>query len=81
MKEEKFNILGHSLVPEHIKLTEEQVQEVTKRLNISLKQFPSISSGDPVVKKLEAVPGDLIKIKRKSDTVGESEYYRVVTNE
>ncbi len=78
---DKFDILTHENVPEHIKLKPEEKEELMKKLNVTLKQFPSIKVNDPVVKKLEANPGDVIKIKRKSDTLGTSEYYRVVVNE
>ncbi len=81
MKEEKFDILTHEMVPEHTILTEEERQEVMDKLNISLKQFPSIALNDAVVKKLGGKFGDLIKIKRKSPTSGEAYYYRVVVND
>jgi len=43
-----------------------------------LKQFPKILKSDPVIKSLNAKPGDLIKITRKSNVTGESTYYRIV---
>lgn len=81
MDEEKFNILKHELVPEHIRLTEEEKEETIKNFNLSLKQFPSIKHNDPAIKVLNAKVGDLIKIKRKSPTTGEAIYYRVVVND
>ena len=39
---------------------------------------PKIMSNDPVVKRIEAVPGDVIRITRASQTAGKSMFYRVV---
>ncbi|MDI6826039.1 MAG: DNA-directed RNA polymerase subunit H [Candidatus Aenigmarchaeota archaeon] len=73
------NILNHELVPKHILLTSKEKEEVIRRYGIrKLSQFPKILKSDPVIKKLNAKPGDLIKIIRKSDTAKESIYYRVV---
>ena len=79
-EKEKFDIMQHSLVPKHVKLNEEEKKELLKKYNISLKQLPSIIDKDPVVKLLNAVPDDVIKIVRKSQTSGESSYYRVIVH-
>jgi DNA-directed RNA polymerase subunit H len=78
MKEEKFDISQHELVPLHIKLTDEEKQKVLDELNISEKQLPAMNEKDVMVKKLNAKAGDVIKIIRKSVTAGESIFYRVV---
>ncbi|MDD5651015.1 MAG: DNA-directed RNA polymerase subunit H [Candidatus Nanoarchaeia archaeon] len=78
MKEEKFDISQHELVPLHIKLTDEEKQKVLDELNISEKQLPAMNEKDVMVKKLNAKAGDVIKIIRKSATAGESIFYRVV---
>ena len=78
--EEKQIIIKHVLVPEHVKLSEEQKQELLKKYNISVKQLPRIKSDDPALKMIEVRTGDVIMIKRKSPTIGESYYYRVVVN-
>ncbi len=81
MNEEKnFNIEEHELVPKHIKLTEEEKNKLLNELNISLRQLPMILASDPMAKKLDAKPGDIIKIIRKSPTAKESIYYRVVVH-
>lgn len=72
--------IRHFLVPEHIKLTDEQKNEVLSKHNISLKQLPSIKSSDPAIKDLGVKINDLIIIKRKSPTAKETSYYRVVIN-
>ena len=47
-------------------------------LLIKENDLPLILANDPVVKKIEAVKGDVLKIKRESLTAGESTYYRIV---
>lgn len=74
----EFDIAKHELVPEHIKLTEEEKKKVLEKYNISTRQMPSILKTDPAIQTLNPVPGDIIMIKRKSATAGESAYYRVV---
>ena len=77
--EEKKQI-KHILVPEHIKVTEEQKNELLKKYNISLKQMPKILATDPALSHMQVQYGDVIMIRRKSPTVGETEYYRAVVN-
>ncbi|MCX6821206.1 MAG: DNA-directed RNA polymerase subunit H [Candidatus Aenigmarchaeota archaeon] len=77
--ETEINILNHELIPKHILLSQQEKEEVIKHYGIrKINQFPKILKSDPVVQLLEAKPGDLIKIIRKSDTAKESIYYRVV---
>jgi len=76
--EETFDILQHNLVPKHIKINEEEKKELLRKYNISLNQLPKIQDSDPVAKILGAKADDIIKIIRKSPTMGESVYYRVV---
>lgn len=74
----EFDITKHSVVPKHELLDEKQRDEALKRFGITLRQLPRILDTDPMVKVLEGKPGDVIRITRKSDTAGESTYYRVV---
>ncbi len=74
----EFNIFSHKLVPKHEILKEEEKEELLKKYGVSLRQLPRILSSDPVVKVLGAKPGDVIRIRRKSLTAGETVYYRVV---
>ncbi|MEM2634488.1 MAG: DNA-directed RNA polymerase subunit H, partial [Nitrososphaerales archaeon] len=53
-------------------------EQVLKKYNAKPEQFPYILDTDPVVRELGAKPGDLIKIIRKSQTAGETVYYRYV---
>ena len=75
---EEIDITKHEFVPRHIKLTEEQTEEVLKKFNISKKQLPRVLNEDPALSKLDVKKGDVVKITRKSPTTGESEFYRVV---
>jgi len=77
-KSGKMDITKHELVPKHIVLNEKEREEVLKKYGITLRQLPRISVSDPVIKILNANIGDVIKIIRKSETAGETEYYRVV---
>ena len=69
------------LVPKHVILKQEEVLELLKKFNITVNQLPKIISKDPAVKALGAKSGDVIKILRKSETAGTSEFYRLVAGE
>ncbi|MEM7816103.1 MAG: DNA-directed RNA polymerase subunit H [Candidatus Aenigmatarchaeota archaeon] len=74
----EIDILKHRLVPKHEILSQKEKKELLEKMKVSEKQLPKILDSDPVVKKIGAKPGDLIKITRKSQTAGESVYYRIV---
>ena len=74
----KFNVLEHELVPDHILMTEEETQELLKKYGITRGQLPKIKSSDVVVKQINAQPGDVLKIVRKSLTAGKAVAYRLV---
>jgi len=76
--EQEIKIEKHEYVPEHIKLSEEESEELLKKINISKKQLPRILKEDPSIAKFDVKKGDIIKIIRKSPTIGKSEFYRVV---
>jgi DNA-directed RNA polymerase subunit H (RpoH/RPB5) len=74
----QFNILKHSLVPEHTILGEEDVKNIMKRYNITDKvQFPDISRFDPVARAICLRPGQLCHIIRSSKTAITTDYYRI----
>lgn len=76
--ESKFDVRTHILVPKHVKMTAEEVQDLMKQYNIDKKQLPKIKKTDPAIVSLNVEKGDLVKIIRKSPTIGESYFYRVV---
>lgn len=73
-----FNILQHTMVPEHIVLTEKEKEEVMKKYYVTdIKKFPNISRFDPVALAIGVRPNEMVKIKRSSPTAIESLYYRI----
>lgn len=77
----KFDVSKHALVPENGILSEEELNALLAKYNITKGQMPKIFISDPVVKKIEANLGDVIKITRISKTAGKSVFYRVVVSE
>jgi DNA-directed RNA polymerase subunit H (RpoH/RPB5) len=74
----QFNILNHTLVPEHRVLPNDEVLKIMERYNITNKtQFPDISRFDPVARAIGLRPGDVCHIIRPSKTAIEANYYRV----
>ncbi len=70
----RYNPLEHVLVPKHEIVSDEE-KEKLKEIYGDLELFPKIFANDPVVVRLGAKPGDLIKITRPGDT---HPYYRLV---
>jgi len=73
-----IDITTHKLVPKHIILNEKEKEEVLKKYSISSQHLPKIILSDPVIKAINGQVGDVVKIIRKSQTAGQSIYYRVV---
>ncbi len=74
----QFNILKHTLVPQHNVMSEEDVKTIMMRYNISDKnQFPDISRFDPVARAIGLRPGQVCRIVRPSKTAIEANYYRI----
>ena len=81
VKEEKpgvveMEVFGWRLV--HELLSQEEQEEVLRRYRATRPQLPKMLTSDPVVRRLGAKPGDIIKITRTSPTAGVTVYYRVV---
>ncbi len=66
------------MIPLHEVLPEDETKELLNKLNITKGQLPKILLSDPVIKKMKANPGDVVRITRKSRTAGSSIYFRVV---
>ena len=72
-----YNILNHSFVPKHVKLTDEEKNELIEKYNITnMKNLPEISVYDPVAIRIGLRPGDICKIYRDSTTSIITKYYR-----
>jgi DNA-directed RNA polymerase subunit H len=68
----------HDFIPEHKVLKDSETRELFKIYKINSKKLPKILSKDPMIKALGAKVGDIIRMERRSPTVGDAEYYRVV---
>ena len=78
IKRLQYNILDHSLVPDHTIINDKEVEEIMKKYNIKNKiEFPDISRFDPVARVIGLRPGDVCKIIRPSKTAITTDYYRV----
>ena len=73
-----FDIMNHDLVPLHEIITEKEKKDLLAKYKIEPNQLPKILDSDPVCKSIEAKPGQILKIIRKSHTAGESFSYRFV---
>jgi DNA-directed RNA polymerase I, II, and III subunit RPABC1 len=73
-----FEIKDHYLVPEHVLINREKVEELMAELGIRKESLPRISKMDPSIKLLKPKRGDVVKIIRSSITAGQSIYYRIV---
>lgn len=74
----QFNILKHTLVPEHNIISEDEANNIMTRYNITDKiQFPDISRFDPVARAIGLRPGQVCHILRPSKTAIATDYYRI----
>ena len=73
-----FDIFEHKLVPKHEILTEKEKQELLAKHKVQPYQLPQIKSSDPAVKAIDAKPGDVLRVIRKSATAGIHIAYRYV---
>lgn len=77
----RVDVLKHSLVPKHEVIPEDEVNSLLEGFSITKGQLPKILTTDPVVKKIKAKAGDVVKITRESKTAGTAVMYRVVVAE
>jgi len=73
-----IDIFKNKLVPKSKILSEEETQKLLERYNISKQQLPKILAVDPVVKMLQAKPGDIIEFDRTNKSAGLSKFYRLI---
>ncbi len=72
------DLTKHTLVPEHIVLSEKEAKKILSEYHATPDQLPRILDTDPIVKQIGAKPGDIIKIIRKDDIAGRYVYFRRV---
>ncbi|NWG10267.1 DNA-directed RNA polymerase subunit H [Candidatus Bathyarchaeota archaeon] len=73
-----FDLFEHKLVPRHEILTQKEKEQMLTEYKVQPYQLPQIKSSDPAVKVIDARPGDILRIIRKSSTSGEHIGYRYV---
>lgn len=74
----QYNVIEHEFVPKHVKLTQEQKDNVMKKYNVlNNSQFPEISMFDPVAKAILLRPGELCEITRYDKISFENKFYRI----
>lgn len=76
----KLDVSKHVLVPKHVKISEKEKKELLEKYNITLRELPKILKKDPAIKHINLKQGDIVKIIRKSQTAGESVFYRGVVD-
>ena len=80
MKKPKFKVDKHILTPKHMKLSEKEKVQLFEKYHVTSKELPKILKTDAAIRELDAKPGDIIKIMRKSSTAGYSVFYRAVSD-
>ena len=74
----QINVLLHSFVPKHIRLTQEQKEEVFQRYNIkNNSQLPEIGRFDPAAKAILLRPGEVCEITRYDKISYMNKFYRI----
>ena len=75
----KIDIQDHKLVLKHEIMTEEEISDEFSDVDYDFKDLPKIKSDDPVVKAIDAKPGNVLRItRRESQTAGVFVTYRIV---
>ena len=77
-EKEEFNVLNHDLVPIHELLSEEEIRLLYAQYNINPEQLPKILASDPAAMAIGAKANQVVRIRRKSKTAGESIAFRLV---
>ena len=77
----QFNVLEHSMVPVHRRLSKAEADEMRKKYNIrNDDQIPQISRFDPPAQAIGLRPGDICHIIRPSKTSVMLDNYRICIN-
>ena len=79
VRELQFDIATHTRYSMlHRILNEEEIKKMMEDQKITkLEQLPKIDSQDIQARRIGAIPGDVIHIKRHSDTVGQADVWRL----
>ena len=74
----KIDILEHMLVPKHEIMSDSEIEDELSNADFVKENLPKIKIDDPVVKHIDAKPGDVLRITRDSPTAGDFVTYRIV---
>jgi DNA-directed RNA polymerase subunit H len=74
----RFNVLNHVNVPLHQVLAADEEKALLKKYAIVKEQLPKIRSNDPAAKVVNAKPGNIIRVIRRSPTAGTAIAFRLV---
>jgi len=73
-----IDIRDHEAVPEHRKMTEDEVEELLEKFDADKSDLPKIERTDAALKQMDIEVGDVLEINRESPTAGKTTYYRRV---
>ncbi|WP_435094854.1 DNA-directed RNA polymerase subunit H [Halorubrum sp. N11] len=73
------DVSQHELVPDHVLLEPEEVDEVLAEYDVKRTNLPKIKRTDPAIPD-DAEVGDVVKIVRNSRTTEEAVVYRLVVS-
>lgn len=71
------DVSQHELVPEHVVLDEDEVEDVLEEYGVERTSLPKIRRKDPALPD-DAEIGDVIKVVRDSRTTDQAIVYRLV---
>lgn len=74
----QYNITESEYVPRHIIMSKDESAKVLEEMQINETDLPRAKHSDPVIRYLGGRSGQVVKIIRKSETTGESFYYRLI---
>ena len=73
-----FKIFDHDFVSKHELLSPEEKEKILSEYKMEPYQLPRIRASDPAVIAVGGIPGDIVKVIRKSPTAGKYIAYRYV---
>jgi len=73
-----IDISGHHLVPRHEVVDRKTAKGIIEDLGVEPANLPKIFTDDPAIRRLDLMPGDIVKVTRSSRTAGKTVIYRLV---